>query len=200
MKDIIINSTMERIEKNTTYDKVKLLEIKYGLESLYLSVTKILVIFIICMIMQTTRELISFLIGFSILRATGFGLHTKKSWQCWVTSIPIFTIIPYFIKKFTIPVNLLYFSLPILLLLIILYAPADTEKRPLINNKKRKIYKVLSSITACLYLFMIFYLNNPFINSVLFYSLLLDVIVINPVSYKLFGLKYKNYLNYERRK
>lgn len=200
MKDLVINSIMKKIEETDSYDKVKLLEIKYGLESLYLSITKILVIFVICIIMNTTKELILFLLGFSLLRATGFGLHTKKSWQCWVTSIPIFTIIPYLIKNFVLPIRLLYITLPILLFLIILYSPADTEKRPLINKKKRKIYKIVSTITACVYLFMIFYLNNSYINSVLLYSLLLDVIVINPVSYKLFGLEYKNYLNYERRK
>lgn len=200
MKDLIINSVMKKIEDTNSYNKIKLLEIRYGLESLYLSITKILVIFVICIIMNTIKELILFLLGFSLLRATGFGLHTKKSWQCWATSIPIFTIIPYLIKNFILPIKLLYVTSPILLFLIILYSPADTEKRPLINKKKRNIYKIISFITAFVYILLIFFLNNSYITSVLFYSLLLDVMVINPVSYKLFGLKYKNYLNYERRR
>ena len=45
MKDLIINSAMNNIEKNCNYSKEKLAEIKYGLASLYLTITKTIVIF-----------------------------------------------------------------------------------------------------------------------------------------------------------
>ena len=44
MRDLIINQAMMKIKNNTSYDKTKLLEIKHGLSSLYLTITKIIVI------------------------------------------------------------------------------------------------------------------------------------------------------------
>ena len=38
MKNFLINNCTKYIEKNTHYDKTKLAEIKYGLESIYLSI------------------------------------------------------------------------------------------------------------------------------------------------------------------
>ena len=50
MKNFLINKCMSYINKNTDYDKIKLAEIKYGLESIYLTFSKIIVISILATI------------------------------------------------------------------------------------------------------------------------------------------------------
>ena len=45
MKKFIINKWMNYIEKNTNYNEIKLKEIKYGLEGIYLTFSKLIVIF-----------------------------------------------------------------------------------------------------------------------------------------------------------
>jgi len=49
MKKILINKCMNYIEKNTDYDKTKLAEIKYGLEAIYLTFSKLIIISILAL-------------------------------------------------------------------------------------------------------------------------------------------------------
>ena len=50
MKNILLDSIINNIKKYYNYDEVKLKEIRYGLESLYLSLTKIIVVIILSII------------------------------------------------------------------------------------------------------------------------------------------------------
>jgi accessory gene regulator B len=193
VKDILINNLIMNIKRNGNYSNTKLLEIKYGLETLYITITKLTVILIINILLGNTKELILFILTYGLLKITGFGLHAKKSWQCWITSIPIFTIIPYLIKNVVVNNKLIIIISITSLLIICLYAPADTERRPLINKKKRIIYKIITIFTSIIYLLIIYINNNSYVDSLLLYSLILEALIINPLSYKLFKLKYKNY-------
>ncbi len=178
------------------YDKIQLEEIKYGIEAIYLTISKIVVILIISAVLGLFKEAILFLLIFNILRATAFGLHASKSIWCWISSSISFILIPYICKSFTFP-NLVYLILPIICLLcFIAYAPADTIKRPLINKKKRKIYKILSVISAISFIILIILLKNMIIKNMLMFALILETILILPITYKIFKLSYKNYLNY----
>jgi len=197
MKNKILDLIMNNIKKYYSYDETKLKEIRYGLESLYLSIFKVIVILIISFFIHTTKELCLLFIFYGILRLTAFGLHTKNSIQCWLSSISVFSLIPYLIKKIIINNYILYPILIICLILIIIYAPADTEKRPLIRKKKRIIYKVLSSIIVSIYIVYILLTNNSYIHNILFFSIILQTILILPITYKIYGLKYANYKLYK---
>ena len=160
IKNFVVNSSMNLINSLNKYDKVQLEEIKYGIESIYLAISKIIVIW------------------------------------CWISSSISFIGIPYICKMFIFP-NLIYLILPIICLVcFILYAPADTVKRPLINSKKRKIYKLLSIISCVTYFIIIIFISNFLIKNLLLFALILESILILPITYKIFKLPYKTYLNY----
>lgn len=200
MKELVVNSIMNNITKYYDYDNTKINEIKYGIESLYLTISKTIIIFIISILLNMTKELILLFTFYSLIRLTGFGVHAKKSWHCWVTSITIFILIPLLIKYVTLNQELIIISYIIFTLLLIKYAPADTEKRPLINKKKRIIYKVLTITLAITYLiYSLIYKDNTIIINTLYFSVLLEVILILPCTYKLFGVKYNNYKNYKKK-
>jgi accessory gene regulator B len=76
------------------------------------------------------------------------------------------------------------------------YAPADTEKRPLINEKKRNKLKIISSIKGILYLVLIIYFKDNPISGYLLCGLIESVLMIHPFVYKIFNLSYDNYKNY----
>ena len=189
MKEIIVNKIMSNIAKYNNYDDIKLKEIKYGIESIYLTITKTIIVIIISLFIQTTKELLLFMLFYGILRLTAFGLHAKKAWHCWIMTLILFTLIPYLIK--TININLLVYNILFIIcfILFILYAPADTEKRPLINKKKRivLIYYILS-----------YYSNNTIHNTLLF-ACIMQTLMILPISYNLLGLKYDNYKSYRKK-
>lgn len=199
MKNKILDSLINIISKYYNYDKTKLLEIRYGLESIYLSIVKVIVIFIISYFIHTTKELCLLFLLYGTLRLTAFGLHAKKSWQCWITSLITFNLVPYLIKICVISEKIINYILPILFILICIYAPADTEKRPLINKKKRKMYKILSILIALIYSIIIFLSNSLYIKNLLFFCIFTEVILILPISYKLFGVNYNNYKTYKRK-
>ena len=198
MKNLILNSIIRNIKKYYSYDEIKIKEIRYGLESLYVSITKIIVIFIISYFINTVSDLLLLFLTFGILRITGFGVHAKKSIHCWLTSIPLFVIVPYIIKNIYINDCLITLLSVISIILLAIYAPADTEKRPLINSKKRIVYKVLTIIISIIYYIIISYSKNNYINKLLFFSILIESILVLPITYKLLGVKYKNYMNYKK--
>ncbi len=200
MKEVIINNIMLNIKNNKDYTEQKLKEIKYGLEALYLTTTKIAVIYIIAIILNSYKELTLIFLLYGTLRLTGFGIHAKSSKECWISSLLIFVPIPYILKFIFIPkyINIILSIIGTILLLI--YSPADTEKRPLIHKKKRIIYKIITTTIGTIYTILNIVINNNVLSNIITFSILLEAIIVLPISYKLFGLKYNNYLNYKERR
>ena len=197
MKDLIINSAISNIENNCNYTKEKLAEIKYGLAGLYSTVTKTIVIFSISYFLGTLKSLLTLMVLYSILRLTGFGVHAKKSWHCWISSLITFLLLPYLCENIIIDYRAKVALGLMSVTLLGFYAPADTEKRPLINKKRRITYKVISVLLGLWYIVMFFLIkDNTFSNCILF-ALMLETFVILPITYKMFGVKYKNYVNYK---
>ena len=136
------------------------------------------------------------LIFFNILRTTGFGLHAKKSWMCWVSSTILFIFLPFISRYIVFPLYLKYILGCISIILIALYAPADTIKHPLINKSKRIVLKMLS-ITFCTMLVILsIIIKNETIDSLIIFLIYVEISLIIPITYKLFHLSYNNYKNY----
>lgn len=200
MKELVVNSIMNNITKYYDYDNTKISEIKYGIESLYLTITKTIIIFIISFILNITKELMLLFAFYSLIRLTGFGVHAKKSWHCWLTSLITFVLIPLLIKYVVINEQVIIINYIIFTLLLLKYAPADTEKRPLINKKKRIKYKVLTILLVISYLiYSLVNKDNITIINTLYFSILLETLLVLPCTYKLFGVKYNNYKNYKKK-
>ncbi len=199
MKEIVINKLINIIKKYNDIDNTKLLEIKYGLETIYLTIIKTIVFIVLAYFINTLTELLYFILFYGILRLTGFGVHAHKSLHCWISSILIFVLIPILIKYVSIPEYLLYAVTLLTIILFFLYAPADTPKRPLINKKKRIIYKLLTIIIGIIYFITIIMNNNITTINSMFYSLVLESFLVTPIAYKIFGVSYKNYKNYKRK-
>ena len=138
MKNLIIDKCINYIKLNTNYNETKLKEIEYGLISIYLTISKLIVISILAITLRIFKEMILYILIYNILRMPSFGLHATKSWICLVFSTIIFICVPYLC---------MYLSIPIILKMIIgilgtffmfKNAPADTKKRPIVNKKRRK--------------------------------------------------------------
>lgn len=198
MKEKILLKSRDLIkDTNNNIDEIKLEEIIYGIEALYLSITKLSIILLISIIFHIFKEVILFILFFNIIRFTGFGVHAKKSWECLLYSSLIFIGIPLISKYIIIPNYiklLLYFPINILFLL---YAPADTEKRPIISIKRRKIYKFITILISVIYIYLSIVIKNNFISNILLFSLITEIILINPLTYKLLRVSYNNYKKYK---
>lgn len=190
MKKIFLAFFKKNFEKQYSKDKVDI--IMYGLESIYLLLTKTIVILLIAFILNILKEVIIFTVFYNLLRLPSFGMHANKSYQCWILSIVFFICIPYLLTIFSLTLYIKLIINTISLSLIILFAPADTPKRPIIDKKRRLVYKLLSIIIACVMTILSFYFDN-YIGNSLTISLLLQSLMILPITYKIFNISYNNY-------
>ena len=198
MKDLIIDKAMNSIKRKNNFDETKLAEIKYGLSTLYINITKTIVIITLSIILNLIKELLLILLFYGLLRLFGFGLHAKKTWQCWIGSLLTFLLLPYLVKLLIINFYVRLIISILSIVLIIIYAPADTEKRPLIRKKRRILYKILCTLIAIGLTIYSLLTKNVLIQNSIFFSLILECFMINPLSYKIFKLKYANYKNYKK--
>lgn len=197
IKNFIINKSLHAISDiYPDYNEAKLDEIKYGLESIYLSLTKVVVILLITLILGIFKEALIVLLFFNLLRTTAFGIHASKSWMCWISSLILFIGIPYFCIYIEMPNFIHYIMMGFSIICYILYAPADTKKRPLVRKNRRIKFKVLTLIIAFIYLIVFFNTQNIFIKNVIACSMILESVLIHPLTYKVFNLPYKNYEGY----
>lgn len=171
--------------------------INYGLESVYLTFTKLIIIICLSFILGITYKILIILLFYNIIRITSFGLHASKSIYCLLASV-LFLIGGVYLCDF---IHLNFFIKVILcffcIICIYLYAPADTHKRPLVNKKKRLIYKIISLINACVFSIFIVMYNESIISNYLLYSMIVAVNMILPFTYKVFNMPYNNYKNYK---
>ena len=198
MKKLIINKCMELV---TTYNKDlsqrDIDKIKYGLEGLYLTITKLIFIIIVSIILGIWKETLLLILIFNGIRLTGFGVHAKRSIDCLVSSTLFFILFPIICIKLTIPLIVKIILFIPLTVLIGIFAPADTEKRPLINKKKRKIYKILSIIISIIYMTIAIVIKDNTLSNCFIFAIVIQIIIMLPITYKIFGVSYNNYKTYE---
>lgn len=194
MKEVFLRHTMTFITKNqnnlSDEDKEKL---AYGLEGLYLNITKLIIIFLIALLLGFLKEFIIALILFNIIRFPGFGFHASKSIVCLTTSTLLILGIPYLFTNIEITQNIKIIICLISIVVFIICAPADTWKRPLTNKKKRLIRKVAAISLAIIYSILIIILDNIQISDLLLSALVIESILISPIMYLVFKEPYKNY-------
>lgn len=197
MKKRFLNIIRNSIKKQYhNYSEDKLDEIMYGVEGIYLTITKMIIIFIFAFILGVAKELLLLLIAFNFVRLFAFGMHADKSWICLVFSSILFLGGAFLSKYIVLDKVVLYLLYLIVFILVAAYAPADTVKRPLIKKKKRIRFKILSVIVVISYFIITLLITNNLIINVLIFGLIIECILISPLTYKAFKMPYKNYKNY----
>lgn len=187
-------NNIKQNKKDLNEEKLEIIE--YGLEGLYLTLTKITILFIIAIILGIFKEMILILVFYNVIRFFAFGLHAKNSFECFITSLLLLIGGAYIAKYIHIILSVKINLAIICLVLIIIYAPADTIKHPLINSKKRKRFKILSIIISFIMTSMVIYFHNFDISNYMLVGYIEATCMILPITYKLFALPYNNYKNY----
>lgn len=196
MKKFIINKCMDYIKKNTNYNNTKLSEIKYGLEAIYLTLSKLIVIFILSLILGIFKEMLIYMIIYNILRMPSFGLHATKSWICLLSSTILFIGITYLCIYLSIPIYIKIIIGILGMCFMFKNAPADTKKRPIVNKRRRKVYKIISTLLAIIFSCLSIIIKYNFISNCFLFALVMQNFMICPTVYKIFKLPYNNYITF----
>lgn len=197
MQAFFIQHSLQLIKKyNPTFDNTTMEEIEYGLVGVYLTITKILIILLLAWILNIITQVVIFMIIFNIIRTCSFGLHATKSWICLLTSSIIFILVPFLCTFITLPSGAKWIMNIIISFFIYKNSPADTEKRPIINQKRRMIYKLLSTTIAIIFGICALCTRSNFYSNCFIFAPTIQCFLISPLVYRFFHLPYDNYKTY----
>ena len=102
------------------------------------------------------------------------------------------------IKNYIIPDIIGYIILGIALISMILWSPADTQKRPLIRKEHRKKCKIISTAVIIIYIVLFVLKINHLINNAIIYASFIQSLFINPLFYKITKTQFNNYKYYRK--
>ena len=196
LREKCMNACMNFIKENKDFDETKLEEIEYGLEAIYITLEKSIVIFTVAFILGIVKELLILLLFYNLIRMPSFGLHATKSSICLISSLLMFIGGAFLIKYLIIPFAFKYIIGVISFLLILKNAPADTYKRPIVSPRRRMTYKIISSLVALIYVILCLCIKDNLISNAMLLSLVIQNCMISPTVYKMFNLPYDNYKTY----
>lgn len=198
MKQKVLNKCVSFIQSYYTYSDLELEKLKYGLEGIYLTLTKTLIILALALLLGTFKETLLTIVLFAIIRFFCFGFHAEKSYQCLIISIIEFNLLPLLILNIDISYQIIVIICLLAVVNFLIFAPADTVKRPLPNKKKRIIRKTFSVIIGIIYSIVVLFFDNNWILSSFLTALIIAMICVNPIIYMLFKQPFNNYKTYSR--
>ncbi len=191
MKEVFLKHSLQLITANKEWDEKSLEKIRYGLEGIYLTIVKLVILLALAIILNIERLFLINLVFFNILRFFAFGVHARNSTQCLITSTVMFIIFPILSTSIDFPLPVQIIIASICVLLFLLYAPADTHKRPQKNRKKRQTRKAFAVTIAIIYVLLIIMLKD--LSQIILCSLMTETIMILPITYHILGVPYKNH-------
>lgn len=169
--------------------------INYGLQLVLGEIPKIFIIFAIAYILGVFElTILSFIFIFPYRMVSG-GTHLHTHIGC-IIATSVFYIGNAFISKYLIFSTesikyLTIFAIWIFSMIMIkLYAPADTEAIPILRKKERKIKRIFSYIFMTITLIIGALVKNNEISNLLIIGTLLQTITITKLMYKLTKNKY----------
>ena len=168
--------------------------INYGLQILVGEVPKTFIMLAIAYLLGVFKlTLITFLILMPYRTFSG-GFHLKTHIGCIVTTCLFYCgtalLAKYIafneISKYIITITLGIFGI----IMIKLYAPADTENVPILSKKVRKQKQVLSYITFIVGLAVALIIKNNIVSNIIIFGYLMQTCMITKLAYRLTNNKY----------
>ncbi|HJJ11013.1 MAG TPA: accessory gene regulator B family protein [Clostridiaceae bacterium] len=201
MIDKICDKLIKRIRaKMPEVDDERAEVIKYGLELIIGELPKMFLLFVIAWLFGIFKyALISFAIILPYKLVSG-GVHLKTHIGCILGTSLLYCGNVFISKYINIPdiKNQIIFSAIILIFAIImisLYAPADTENVPILRKKERAKKKIISYIIVTSMIIISFFVKDKVISNMFRVGVLLQSIMISKLTYNIFKVKF-GYLEY----
>ncbi len=168
--------------------------INYGLQNIIGEIPKIFIMLGIAYLLGVFKlALITFLIILPYRTFSG-GFHLKTHLGCIVCTSLMYTG-PAFISKYIVLEGMPKIITIVLLwifamIMITLYAPADTENVPILRKKERMQKRILSYITMTIALVVAGLINNQVLSNIIIIGYLVQTCSITRLAYKITKNKY----------
>lgn len=168
--------------------------IYYGLQNIVGEIPKIFIMLAIAYVLGILKlALFTFVALFAYKGASG-GVHLKTHLGCIILTTLFYCGIPFLAQYFVLTKLIKYIIIVCIwifgMIMIKLYAPADTEDVPILQNKVRKKKRILSYITFSLGLLVALIINDNVISNILMLANFFQTITITKFMYKITNNKY----------
>lgn len=195
MIDKICEIITNKISKeNPDFDEARLEVINYGLQLIIGEIPKMFLAIALAFILGVGKYTLITLACLIPYRGFSGGFHLKTHIGCFICTTAMYCIPGVLAKYLPITGNYKYISVILLfifaIIMISIYAPADTINLPILTKKERKTKKILSYITMIISLSVALVINNTLISSILIYTILLQTIAITKPAYKISKCEY----------
>lgn len=168
--------------------------INYGVHLIVGEIPKFFIIMGVAYLLGVLElTILSFLLILPYRSASG-GFHLKTHIGCIVGSILFYCGIgllgKYLILETIIKYIVIFCIWLFGMIMVKLYAPADTENVPIISKSERKKKRVLSYIALTVSIIVSLFIQEPVISNIIVYGMLFQSISITRLAYKLTNNKY----------
>lgn len=168
--------------------------IMYGLQLIIGEIPKTLITFVIAYLLGVLKLTIFAVIALTPYRVCSGGFHLKTHIGCILSTTLYYCGIAMLAKHVIIAQNIEYIlALGIWIfgmIMVKLYAPADTENVPILRQSERKQKRILSYITLTAGLVIAISIKNPQVSNILLFGNLIQSMMITKLAYRLTGSKY----------
>lgn len=168
--------------------------INYGLQNIVGEVPKIFLLFIIAFILGMLKEVLFMFIVLTPYRGASGGFHLKTHLGCILGTTAFYCGIVFLSQHIVLGNITKYILIGIIwifgMIMIKLYAPADTENVPILSTKDRKRKQIIAYITFSIALIIAIFIENSVISNILIFGNLLQTLMITKLAYRLTNNKY----------
>lgn len=191
MIDKICENLTKKIRKQMPeIDDERAEVIMYGLQLIIGEIPKLILLFTVAIIFKIGWLVIFAYITMLPYKTVAGGFHLKTNIGCTIGTFIVYfgnvliskylVIEPQYIKYIIVGATWIFS-----MIMISIYAPADTVNLPILRKRERKTKKILSYIFATITLIGAIFIKNSTISNILLFNVLIESISISRLAYKL---------------
>ena len=169
--------------------------ILYGIQLIIGEIPKIFLMFALGIILGLWWQ--TLLAFFLILpyKACSGGFHLKTHLGCFICTNIVYCGNALISTIFNFPSEMYKYITAIAIwifgvIMVSIYAPADTENLPILTKKERKIKKILSYIFLTINMIVVIFIKNNIIANILIFGTIIQTISITRIAYNITKNKY----------
>lgn len=169
--------------------------INYGIQLIMGEIPKILLLFVVAFILKIGWLTVFAFFAILPYKKYSGGFHLKTHLGCIIGTCLFYFLTVYISKYIVFEQAYIKYSIILIvwifsMIMIKLYAPADTENLPILSEKERKYKKIMSYVTLTITLIVAAIISNNVLSNILIVGTFLQTISITKFAYRLSKNKY----------
>lgn len=168
--------------------------IMYGLENIIGELPKGIIILIIAYILGIFKLTVISILIIAPYRSVSGGVHMKTHIGCIIYTLLLYSgsslLGKYIVLTGNVKIVLAIAVWIFCMIMIKLYAPADTENLPILRKKERKQKQILSYIIITSEILIAIFIKNTTISGIIIFGDFIQTLTITRIAYKVTHNKY----------